>query len=254
MVQAKDETQKELEKEAKRLLRNIKRRVKSAQKRGYSFSTDYVPNLPKKVTEGTIRRLKKYTPEYQAKHSVYVSPTGVEISGTERKKQEYTERSKKAAETRKRHYKEAETRKAISDEPAPVAKVLFMTIEDLIWQISFSWYDRVQLWTHNKGKQSLEYFKTRDANYMIGALEQAIADSGEEAVLTRINNSATRIYEIIEMVLLGSGNKYYLESRDGEVNAKVQEFAEIVKGAPLTASENLYLTDLAESQQNFIVS
>lgn len=258
MAKQKDETQLELEKEVKRLRNNLMQNVRRARKRGYTFSDDYIPNLPKTITEGTLRKFQKYTPKHMYSHSVYTSPEGTVIQGLERKAEESKERAQRAAETRRTYYKEQETPKGekpriASQESAPVAKVLLMNIEDLTWQLEFSWYDRSRLWTHTAAKKSLEEYKHDDSNYMLNALRDAIATDGEEAVLERINNNATEIYAIIDQVLLGSGDKYHQDARDAVINAQVRKFARIVKGKPISASESLYLTDLAEKQQNFTV-
>ena len=255
MPKAKDEAQLALEKEVKRLRKNLVRRVNYAKKKGYSFSEDYIPDLPKTITEGTLRKFSKYTPQHTLKHSVYISPTGTKQAGAERRKEEATERAKRVAKT---YYKNQEIpngqkARVSSSEPAKVSRVLFMTIEDLMWQLEYSWYDRSRLWTHVHAGRTLESYKVSDSGYMKAALETAIAKDGEEAVLTRINDNAQAIYEIIDQVLLGSGDKYHQEARDGEISAQTQKFAAIIKGAPITQEESLYLTDLAERQQNFIV-
>ena len=255
--QEKDEEQLKLEEEVKRLRRNIMQNVRRAKKRGYTFSDNYVPKLPQSITEGTLRKFQKYTSEHMYKHSVYVSTEGIKKEGVERKKEENVIRSQRSAETRKQHYQEqeipnGEKPKVASSEPAPMQEVLLMNIEDLIWQIEFSWYDRSRLWTHSQGRRPLKDYKTDDASYMKAALETAIQTDGEQAVLERINANATTIYAILDQVLLGSGDKYHLESRDGVINSQVQKFAAIVKGSPITASESLLLTDMAEKQQGVL--
>lgn len=242
----KSEKQKALEAEVKKARRSAQRRVRSLRKRGYTLPENIVPNLPKKITEATLRRMQGLDMKALYKKAVYVSPEGVSIKGFERRKEEQKETARKAAETRKRHL--AETKVKAAPAPVSIAKVFFSAIEDLIWQIQYSWYDRARLWTHSTGSLSLESIKEHDADMMLNMLEKAIVEQGEEAVLKRINEKAPEIYEIIAIVLLASGDSYYQSALNGEVNNKVQEFGEIIKGSPLTASESEYFSSLGEKQ------
>ena len=257
MPKDKDETQLALEQEVIRLRNNLMQNVRRAKNRGYTFSTNYVPNLPKKITEGTLRKFKKFTTEHMYKHSVYVSPEGTKQKGYERRAEEYSESAKKGAQTRMKYYKEAETpvggpKKVPVETPASVAEVLLINIEDLMWQIEYSRYDRSIIWTHNVNKKPLEDYKKDDSNDMLAALKDAIAKDGKEVVLKRINEKATEIYEIINQVFLSSGDKYYKDARDAIINAQVQKFAKIVQGGPITAEQSMYFTEMAEKKQGYI--
>lgn len=239
-----------LEQAVKKARKSALNRASRLRKRGYVLPKDIVGDLPKVITEATLRRFQSYDLKYMYQRAVFISPEGVKVKGTERKKQEFSERSKKSAETRRKKYY-ATSEREISAKPVSKARAFFATIEDLSWEIEFSWYDRVSLWTHNKGSQSLESIKQRDANMMMAMLRDAIAKNGEEATLTRINDRAKDIYEIIDIVLLASGDSYYQSARSLEVNRKIQLFGEIVKGAPLTASESQYFSDLAEQNESY---
>ena len=51
-------TKDELRQEYMRLRHNLQQNVRRMEKRGYSFDEDYVPSIPKRITEGSLRRLK----------------------------------------------------------------------------------------------------------------------------------------------------------------------------------------------------
>ena len=62
-----------LEREYNKQIRRIERRKKEMEQLGYVADDVKTPIKPKKVTEGTIRRLKKITPKFIREHSRIVS-------------------------------------------------------------------------------------------------------------------------------------------------------------------------------------
>lgn len=62
-----------LEREYNKQIRRIERRRKEMEQLGYVSDDVKIPTKPKKVTEGTIRRLKKITPKFIREHSRILS-------------------------------------------------------------------------------------------------------------------------------------------------------------------------------------
>lgn len=62
-----------LEREYNKQLRRIERRRKEMEQLGYVADDVKIPSKPKKVTEATIRRLKKITPKFIREHSRIIS-------------------------------------------------------------------------------------------------------------------------------------------------------------------------------------
>lgn len=62
-----------LEREYNKQIRRIERRKKEMEQLGYITNDIKIPTKPNKVTEGTIRRLKKITPKFIREHSRIVS-------------------------------------------------------------------------------------------------------------------------------------------------------------------------------------
>lgn len=62
-----------LEREYNKQIRRIERRKKEMEQLGYVVDDIKIPTKPKKVTEGTIRRLKKITPKFIREHSRIIS-------------------------------------------------------------------------------------------------------------------------------------------------------------------------------------
>lgn len=94
----KSETQIQYEKQLKR----IKQFVRRAEKRGYYFPEDIIPQKLKRPTKKSVEKLAKITPESLYKKAQYVvKETGELISGVEGRKAERKEAVKKAQESRK---------------------------------------------------------------------------------------------------------------------------------------------------------
>ena len=83
------------------------RKVRSMAKRGYVIDA-VLPKEPKKITEASVRRIKKISSDLYKK-SYYVTEEGEVISGEEGRKYERSRSAKKAAETRKRNKRIGET-------------------------------------------------------------------------------------------------------------------------------------------------
>ena len=239
----KSQAQIELEKEVKKNLRRIKRFVKSAEKRGYSFSNTAIPTLPKAITEKTLRKYESIRPDTLYKKAVYVSPEGTKIKGYEARAQERKRAAQKAAMTRRRFLAE---KKAQPTTKAPKqGEYIMLTIEDLMYHFSYGENSQPQ-WSNE-----LSTLKSKEIDIMKKALNRAISNDGRDKVVDRINSRITEIYQIMEMVIYDSGEKFHQNSRDGLVSSKIQQFIEIVTGNALTVSESAYLTETAEQLESY---
>lgn len=91
-------TQKAYYKERRRIQSFIRR----AEKRGYIFDAGTLPEIPKKITAASVRRLKALTPkELYKKSRVVIEETGEIISGTKARNIERSISAQKAAHTRR---------------------------------------------------------------------------------------------------------------------------------------------------------
>lgn len=84
-------------------VKRIKQFISRAEKRGYQFSEDVLPQRPKRVTQASVRKLAKLTPDKLYQKAVYggLASEGEILPATEGVKLERSLRAKKAAETRK---------------------------------------------------------------------------------------------------------------------------------------------------------
>ena len=96
------ENQKAFQKERRRLLQAVRR----AEKQGYIFPEDIVPELPKRVTNKQLEKIQKTKPKQLYKKAEFVYQETGEIVTAEQRKQEVKQEAKiKAKETRKRKKK-----------------------------------------------------------------------------------------------------------------------------------------------------
>lgn len=76
-----------IKKEYMRQRRRIQAYIRRNEKKGFIFKTDTLPEIPKRITSGSIRRLEKLTPEKLLQKSKYIDmETGEIIPGKQGKK------------------------------------------------------------------------------------------------------------------------------------------------------------------------
>lgn len=230
----------------------IQRFLRSAKKRGYIFPESILPNIPKKITEGSVRRLKSYTPRYLYSKSVGFFNNGTIIEAGKGRNIERAKSSEKRAKTlqvkkqnaktiqvveqnpktkgiREKYYNREKTQ--VPDYVGSPAAFEYNVLEEMRDKIS-SWTP-MSYWT-----PSLTEAKTRDKQTLSDILEAAIQTYGEKAIAERLQKQADIITHLTDEILYGSGSKEG-NFRDGRttVNADLSAIASILKGGPLTPEE-----------------
>lgn len=115
---AKKKKQTPLQLEYKKQVKRLKQAIARAEKRGYFFPEDIIPDKPKRITRKTVERLKKIkTAELYAKAEKLDIETGELIPVTEARKQERSEVAKKDARTRREKRYNAENGESEYYEP-----------------------------------------------------------------------------------------------------------------------------------------
>ena len=95
---AKSNTQKAYERNRKRL----QEAVKKAEKRGYEFTSQVIPDRPQKITQASVRRLEKIKTEDIYKKARFIDyETGEIIEGVDYRKYE-KEQAKQLQKERKK--------------------------------------------------------------------------------------------------------------------------------------------------------
>lgn len=243
------EEQQALDKEYAKELRKLKRRVRDISKRGYSIPSTIIPKKPQTINPESIENIRKRDTKYIYKRSVYVSPEGTIIKGTERRTQERHEAALKAAETKRINFYKRKNDEWANDnqsnyeseynysyDPAYEKYIVFMTV-----------YEDFEQWTPSDWwSDDLKKYKQRDRDRGWGILQGAINELGEDAVADNLNANAVRVNELVSKILYESGNEYREDSRNGEINMSLNEFEAIVRGKALNIRESMELTAQAE--------
>ena len=218
--------QEEWKKELKRLNQFIKR----AEKRGYIFGENIIPETPKKITKKKLSEIKQIDADVLYNTAKYFDKeTGQIITGLEGRRIERRKSSQKAAQ------KAAQTKKFKAQNTLPEKPVLpkesdivLRNIEEMIanWQPLLNWSN---------------YFieaKKQDKTTLSNILQQAISETGREEIAKRLQNAATNIIDTVERILYSSDEE--------QVNLDLVDIATIIKGRSLTPEESIDLTESSE--------
>lgn len=243
MAKKDNEEYKELLESVKKERRRIQQFVNRARKRGYSFSENAIPSIPKTVSEKTLERFKNITPQKLYSKAIYISPEGVEIKGTKQRAKEISEQKKRAEAKRKKYYADARKKdkkqarkQGQGTAPTPEADTVLKQIEDMIenWTPSSNWSPALVIW------------KTNDKNLLKSRFQKALSENGRDDLAKRCQLHAAELVAIAERVLYGSGNDYKVRGVEG-VNEDIQLFETIITGRSPTIMESLELNDFAEA-------
>lgn len=253
--------QMQQDKTRRKLLQKNKRRVRDLTKRGYTIDTAWVESLSSK-TASQLSRISMDTVYRHATKQV----GGKTIRGTTARKKERKASAKKAAATRLKRARDAfyegrtdgGTVGAQADYPHEADNVL-ANVADLAesWQESAAdlaargKYDSVRAdllsWTpSSRWSNDLQRLKQNDVNLLIRLLDSAVEQDGINEVAKRLQAHSEEVAAIMQKVMFDSGSDYRNTGVHG-MQVEITKFATILKGAPLDASESLYLTDLQES-------
>ena len=87
----------------KKQVKRIKQFIRRAEKRGYQFDENVIPQQPKRITKQSVERLKKLTPEQLYKKAEYGGEAtyGEVVKGTKGREIERKLSAQKAVETRR---------------------------------------------------------------------------------------------------------------------------------------------------------
>lgn len=249
------------DKTPRKLLQKNKRRVRDLTKRGYTVDTAWAESLSTK----TASQLSRITMDTVYRHATK-QVGGKTTRGTTARKKERKASAKKAAATRLKRARDnfysgrtdGGSVGTQADYPYEADNVVG-NVTDLAksWQESAAdlaargKYDSVKsdlsTWTpSSQWSSDLQRLKQNDVNLLVRLLDSAVEQDGIDAVAKRLQEHSEEIAAIMQKVMYESGGDYRTTGVHG-MQIELSKFATILKGAPLDASESLYLTDLQES-------
>lgn len=158
----------------KKQVTRIKNFIRRATKRGYEFSDNVIPTMPKRVTKKSIEKIKNIKPkDLYSKASYLDKSTGEIVSGSTGRKIERNLSTQKAKETRKNNNNKRHSNNNKN----------YITYETVIMK---NFYEYIKSFTSNK---------IRDSLYgMIKSLEH---EQGRTEVAKALQNMPLQFHEIL---------------------------------------------------------
>lgn len=215
-----------LKQQYKKELKRIERFIHRASKRGFTFSDDAVPKMPKRVTQKALLKVKQLSPEELYKKATYISPGTQEVlTGIEGRKRERSAAAKKSAQTRKTRAKQGLSTVSTGEtySPPQASDVILSSIEEIIsqWQPLSSW------------SEEFADIKRADKDITASILAGAIARDGKDTVAKRCESAAVDMIGLVYYIIYGeSGDK-----KDLGVQAEIAVFMQYVTGGTLSQEE-----------------
>lgn len=243
---AKRRKQTEAEKQYSKQLKRIKQFIRRAEKRGFLFEENVIPQKPKKVTKASVRKLEKLTPEKLYKKALYLEEATGEIEEAQkRRKEERKQSAKKAAKTRKERQKARrdwtieDAKKHIDDLPKEGKVVFTNVIEDFV--------NRLQTdtsWTKFKKRHPLASQESeKSKGILLVLIRQQISLVGEEEIGNRLQVNADKLTELLNIVLW--------DSKAEAIQTATRVIAETIIGNSLTPSQLIDLETESEYNEDF---
>lgn len=195
--------------EYQKQLNRIRRFIRNAEKRGYSFDIDLPTKRPQTVRKRDIERLKRITPETLYKTATYTTETGETLTGTEGRKRENKARSYRAARTKALNKSIANIPK-ITAPTAPAARQEYYDSIDYAepgeeappadgFRILQNIQDKINSFepSHTVTNWAAEQ-QEQNNSLLANALNNAIQQDGPEAVARRLQDAAVDIENLCD--------------------------------------------------------
>lgn len=243
---AKKRKQTEAEKLYSKQLKRIKQFIRRAEKRGFIFEENIIPQRPKKVTKASVRRLEKLTPEKLYKKSLYLEEaTGEVVDSLKRRKEERKQAAKKASKTRKerqkarRNWTKEDAEKNREHLPTEGKESFKNTIEEFVsrLQIDTSWLGK-------KRRRPIALQETiHSQGILMNLINQQIELYGEEEIGNRLQSNSDKLSELLSIILW--------DSKAEAIQSATRVFAETLTANSLMPSQLQELEQESEYNEDF---
>ena len=205
----------DLQKEYNKQRRRIQTFISRKKKEGYIWLTNPLPDKPKKITPGSIRRLAKIRPEQLYKQANYINPfTGELVAGIEGKSIRKEIRNQRSTPT--------------------ATSVILDNYYEKLYQIKEK-IDTMQPTSSSKWRTAQQQ---TNINTLKGIFYSAY-NSDKEELARSLNNANQNINDMLDEIAYDSDS-------DGKVKASINEFARLINGRELTMQEYRSLSDMQE--------
>lgn len=217
---AKIRKQTPAERDYYKQVKRIKQFISRAEKRGYQFIKDVIPKKPKRVTQASVRKLAKLTPDKLYQKAIYagLASYGEIVSGTEGLKLERSLRAKKAAEIRKYRLAKPTQEPTNTHGFDPPENLLEFGISNVIVQ---------------NFKSQILHFPKEIADKIIALINTLVSEQGIEDVAYSLQHMPMQFYE-------------YINRQGYDSNSAIQEFSSALIEYLPNASDG-YKADLMDA-------
>lgn len=221
-------------------VKRIKQFIARAEKRGYRFEADIIPQTPKRITKTAIENLKHLTPaRLYDKATTIDYDTGEIISGTEGRRNERKESARKAQETRQRK----QTQKADSGTYYPNGGdiVYYNVVEDFIQKLQEPISEEyVNRWGKKSRRQANLIQEVNQAKTtLLSLVYSVLSKEGKSELGWRLEANADEVYDCTNYLL-------YASSSSEGITSATTRLARIINGGALSMEQ---LSDLAEQDE-----
>ena len=176
---AKRRKQTPAERAYSKQVKRIKQFIRRAEKRGYQFNENVLPERPNRVTQASVRKLAKLTPDKLYNKAVYggLATMGEIVPATEGVKLERSLRAKKSAQTRK--YRLSHPKQQLTNTPG------FEPPENISEDATF--FDAVVI---SGFRSHVRQFNERASNLLLSWLDKILSTNDVHDVATMLNDGA----------------------------------------------------------------
>lgn len=251
-------TAKEIQAQYNKERGRIKRLKTNLEKQGYIFPNENIlPAIPKRVTEGSIRRLQRISQGTVARKGLYVNQeTGETITGRTQYTKTHKPKGKKhktkktakqkAKKTRSDYYKKSSKKKGTKFPPTEAEEVVFNTFEEIT-------YEKVSpnnsYYVDDSGYSYKESVDTNLFEEFLSKLNSWEPKSEWSKSLINIKN---RDVQKTAKILTEGVKKYGLYQVAKNINAHSYEVSEIIYSAMYVGSGKDFIAERQNIQRNFI--
>lgn len=280
-IKAKSKYVDEYRKERKRVRDFISR----ARRKGEIIPTDVLPPIPKRITQGSINRLKKLTAKtLHEKATTYINTVTGEVlpegstvvkqrreikKAKEKEKRdlekELEELKKKMRELEKENEelkKELQKKKEEPEDPEDPEDRGFhgeprkpeeptdepVDIDTKVYETIMDYIDQWE--PLSDWSPSLAAAKEDDVNVLRSILDGAIQSEGFDTVMKRLNDHAAEVADLTERILFAYGPGQSFDAGVAMVQECLTRFTEILYGGMVDAERAREIVDSAEERRN----
>ena len=201
----------DIKKEYTRIRKNLQAQVRSLKKRGYNVPDNYVPKIPKKITQASVRRLEKAQADIPRKITYGEPPVSygrgrdIEREAAARKGQETKKRKKKKPEEVVLVEHRSHVYDNIQDLEIPEAESIYTEDYVLHMQGAEPHSDKVPNKTTEGGMMYYEKINLRAAvaKKILAELNMDINYPFKRTLQVNMNKDAQRITEMMDAYLYG---------------------------------------------------